>query len=501
MRRLYCVQPIHLLMKSYALTLLSFLISSFLFAQAPPEAINYSGVARDNAGLPVANSAIGLQLGILETTSSGTIIYQEDHATTTDDYGRFSVALGMGTPSTGVFSILDWGGDSHFLSVGMDVNGGTTYQLMGTTQMLSVPYALYAKSAGESNEDNDTSATNEIQSLTLSGDTLYLSGSNYVVLSDLGQSPDLPFIITNAATGITTYTAILGGEVIDLNGTVVVERGVVYDSIPSPTTVVNFGQIIIGSGQGGFNDTVGHNFQNPFLWVNTTYYARAYAITDQNDIAYGNEVTFTAGPSTNSTGSGVTDIDGNNYSTVIFGNGQEWMAENLRTSKYANGDLIPQITDPTSWTNANSDAFCWYDNDSNYDIPYGKLYNGHVSIDPRNACPTGWHVPDSVELRAMVEYWGGPFQAGYHLQSSDSGVWDSPGFNSSEFNLPGSGFRAIAAEFHSLHTEAYLWSREVASEFQSNGLRVSNFGSNPIGSAASIPLFTTDGISIRCIKD
>ncbi|MCP4091378.1 MAG: hypothetical protein GY746_16540, partial [Gammaproteobacteria bacterium] len=73
----------------------------------------------------------------------------------------------------------------------------------------------------------------------------------------------------------------------------------------------------------------------------------------------------------------VTDIDGNSYNTVVIGT-QEWMAENLRTTKYQNGDNIPNVTDTTEWANLSTGAFCWYDNDNQYEIPYGKLYNWHA---------------------------------------------------------------------------------------------------------------------------
>ena len=90
-------------------------------------------------------------------------------------------------------------------------------------------------------------------------------------------------------------------------------------------------------------------------------------------------------------GNGVTDIDGNNYPTTIYGS-LEVMAENLKTTRFANGDPIPNVTDFSIWSNLSSGAWCNFLNDPANDSIYGKLYNGFVVDDSRNVCPTGWHV-------------------------------------------------------------------------------------------------------------
>jgi uncharacterized protein (TIGR02145 family) len=103
----------------------------------------------------------------------------------------------------------------------------------------------------------------------------------------------------------------------------------------------------------------------------------------------------------------VSDIDGNSYKTIAIGN-QVWMAENLKTGRYLNGDLIPIISSNSDWINAyytQADASCWYNNDStNYDCPYGKLYNWHVVNDSRKVCPMGWNVPTDQEWLQLVNF-------------------------------------------------------------------------------------------------
>jgi hypothetical protein len=129
--------------------LLSFFTHLTVFGQAP-NLINYQGVARDNSGNELVNQSISLQLSILEDNSNGTVVYSETHFTTTNDFGLFNTHIGNGTLTSGAFSNIDWGGHSHFLKVEMDASGGSNYTLLGTSQLVSVPYALYAAESGSS---------------------------------------------------------------------------------------------------------------------------------------------------------------------------------------------------------------------------------------------------------------------------------------------------------------------------------------------------------------
>jgi hypothetical protein len=114
------------------------------FAQAP-QGLNYQGVARNNAGVELPNQNIGIQLSILDGAATGTVLYTETHALLTDANGLFTLVIGFGTPTTGTFSAVNWAvGGSKWLKVSMDAAGGSNYQLMGTSQLLSVPYALFA---------------------------------------------------------------------------------------------------------------------------------------------------------------------------------------------------------------------------------------------------------------------------------------------------------------------------------------------------------------------
>lgn len=133
--------------KLITLLTLAFCISNLLIAQVPPNAFNYSAVARNAAGVPIANTTIGIQIGILKTSALGALQYQENHFVNTDAFGLFNLTVGAGAVQSGSMAAINWSNDNYYLKVGMDANGSTNFLTMGTTQLLSVPYALHAKTA------------------------------------------------------------------------------------------------------------------------------------------------------------------------------------------------------------------------------------------------------------------------------------------------------------------------------------------------------------------
>jgi hypothetical protein len=323
-------------MKKYIIfIILVFVINSVLEAQIPPNAFNYSAVARNPAGNPIANSTIGIQITILKTSMTGLSQYSENHFVNTDAFGLFNLVIGGGAVQSGSMSNIKWGNDNYYLKVGMDAAGGTNFLTMGTTQLLSVPYALHSKTAdsfskplneldpifnssvAKSIKSSDTSKWNNkqdkltagtgisinnntinlingitITSISAAGDTLYLSNGRTFVTGSSSGSLLLPTITTSAVSGITSNSATFGGIINNANGNQIMERGIVYSTNPKPTIVSN--KIIIGNGIGTFDTISALGYQYPHLLKpNTTYYVRAYAITENNITAYGNEISFT----------------------------------------------------------------------------------------------------------------------------------------------------------------------------------------------------------------
>lgn len=105
----------------------------------------------------------------------------------------------------------------------------------------------------------------------------------------------------------------------------------------------------------------------------------------------------------NNNGSTVKDIDGNVYHTIVIGT-QTWMLENLKTTKYSNGDPIPNITDSLTWVSLETGAYCNYNNDENNSVIYGRLYNWYSVNDSRKLAPVGWHVPNDSEWRTLTDF-------------------------------------------------------------------------------------------------
>ena len=128
-------------------TLCFLLLTLVVNAQTPPNAFNYSAVARNAAGQPIATTTIGIQVTILKTSPTGASQYSENHFVNTDAYGLFNLVIGAGAVQSGSMATIDWSNDNYYLKVGMDAAGGTNFLTMGTTQLLSVPYALHAKTA------------------------------------------------------------------------------------------------------------------------------------------------------------------------------------------------------------------------------------------------------------------------------------------------------------------------------------------------------------------
>jgi uncharacterized protein (TIGR02145 family) len=123
----------------------------------------------------------------------------------------------------------------------------------------------------------------------------------------------------------------------------------------------------------------------------------------------------------------VKDFEGNVYKTITIGT-QTWMADNLRTTKYRNGDAIPEVTDSSAWINLITGAYCNYNNTRNNDtiVSYGRFYNLYAVTDNRNICPTGWHVSTDAEWTTLTDYLGGASVAGDKLKEKGTTHWESP---------------------------------------------------------------------------
>lgn len=146
-------------MNKITLLLILFFSQIFTSFAQSPQKFNYQGVARDNSGNILPNQNIGLRLSIRQGTPTGTIVYRETHSTSTNPFGLFDIEAGGGIVLSGTFSAINWGAGPYFFQTELDATGGTNYLNMGTTQLLSVPYALYAETSGSGGSTGATGAT------------------------------------------------------------------------------------------------------------------------------------------------------------------------------------------------------------------------------------------------------------------------------------------------------------------------------------------------------
>jgi hypothetical protein len=179
-------------------------VSNYVTAQAP-EKMSYQAVIRNSSDALVSNQSIGMRISLLQGSTSGTAVYVETQNPTSNTNGLVSIEIGGGTSFSGSFSAIDWANGPFFIKTETDPTGGTNYTITGTSQLLSVPYALHAKTAGSVNEtdpifaasvasgisSNDT--TNWNNDLIFDGDTTHWKANN----------GDIGFVLGNV--GIGTY--------------------------------------------------------------------------------------------------------------------------------------------------------------------------------------------------------------------------------------------------------------------------------------------------------
>lgn len=133
-----------------------FLFATLIFSQSPSK-LNYQGVVRNSSNALVSNSAVGIKMSIKQGSATGTTVYSETHTKTTNENGLFTLEIGTGTVLNGTFSNIDWSNGPFYLTSDVDLTGGTNYTLSNTSQMMSVPYALYAEKSGTSTNSSSSS--------------------------------------------------------------------------------------------------------------------------------------------------------------------------------------------------------------------------------------------------------------------------------------------------------------------------------------------------------
>ena len=386
----------------------------------------------------------------------------------------------------------------------------TTTEITSITQTTSVSGGNITDDKGESvtargvcwgisenptTSDNKTSDASGIgifaSSLTgLIGNTTYYVrayatnsvGTQYGNQVNFKTSPLMPSITTETVSSITSTSSASGGTIGSDGGAPVTSRGVCWSTSQKPT--VTDSKTDNGTGTGTFTSSISG------LDGMTTYYIRAYA-TNSVGTAYGNEISFTT--------YAVNDIDGNGYNSVTIGT-QTWMAKNLKTSKYNDGEIIPLVVDNTGWATLITPGYCWYNNDdATNKTSYGAMYNWYAT-NTNKLCPTGWHVPTDAEWTILTNYLGGISAAGGKMKEAGIMHWTTPNTgatNESEFTaLPG-GYRDRTGIFYYIGDYGRWW---CSTEFDAQSGWGRGMGYN-VGNISVYGYIKQIGFSVRCLKD
>ncbi|MBN1185003.1 MAG: hypothetical protein JXB49_22145 [Bacteroidales bacterium] len=498
-------------MKKSVVILVLVFFTLTLFAQSPQK-MSFQSLIRDNDENPIVEKVIGVKLSILKDYEDGAIEFSEIHKTTTNKNGLMTLEIGNGTAVKGALGEVNWSEGNFYFKIEIDPEGGTNYLLSSTTQVMSVPYALYAEDSDNSfyaNYSDSADYAKKADALNdggVKGQMLYWDGFNWVYLDPgidglilmmkngvpvWGGGADSSYVqvFTGISKNITQDIAECEGRLKNDNELIITEKGICYGIYANAPTIAG-------------NKIVNNQTSDFFacfitgLKPATIYYYRAYAITDKG-VDYGDVRSFATLP--NET---VTDIDGNVYPVVNIGF-QTWMAENLKTTKLNDGTAIALKINKQDWTTTNNPAYCYYNNDmAQYKNTYGALYN-RIAVNTNKLCPTGWRVPSDDDFKTLSNFLF--TNIGGKLKEVGTTNWNAPnagatnelGFNA----LPG-GERDASSnsfqDFESIKTYAMFWcSKSNIFGNTINSYRLSSSNNSFLSTSYG---YDRSGYSVRCIK-
>jgi len=282
--------------KLFTSVLLVLLVSASVFCQ-PPQAFKYQAVVRNSSGDIVQNQTVGVRINIRDVSAGGTIIYQESHTMATNDYGVLNLNIGSGTPTIGTFSSIVWRTDAKYIEVLVDITGGTNYISMGSNELLSVPYAQFAKNSLDSY-------------WTKNGSNIYYPDGNIGIGATSPQYRMDIYAPGTTSTGIAAFRNSLGESKIILrqnsNGCGSVN---IYNASQVATAVLQ------GDGISYFNGGylgIGTNSPTTNLTVKSSGYTHGVYVNSSDD-----QLIFRVRQNSDESGS-IYVYDGSGVNTVLF---------------------------------------------------------------------------------------------------------------------------------------------------------------------------------------
>jgi len=495
-------------MKRLYFIIVAVIIFATLFGQAPA-GFKYQAVLRDASGNVRSNTNVSIDVAILQGNATGTQVFIETHIVTTNEFGLIN--LEIGSKNTSGFADIVWSEGPYFMKIIID---GTE---MGTSQLLSVPYAMYAKTVENGFSGNYEDLTNT--------PTLF-SGS----YNDLTDKPSLFdgtwTILTGKPTTLTGYgitdamstshiaNGITSTNITNWNSAFVwgnhsgLYRPITYvpawsEISSKPTTIAGFGisDAVTTSG----NQTIGGNktFTGTINVNNKTITNLASPVNTNDAVnkGYVDDIKETIYNELLDAGMNgiVKDVEGNTYKTIKIGD-QVWMAENLAylpsLSYEISSTTIPHYyvgEDVQTVVEAKSTGFY---------KTYGVVYNWPAAV---NACPSGWHLPSIAEWNMLIDYLGGGVIAADKLKEVGTHHWIENRFATNE-----SGFTALPAGIDLISQFEYsgfycaFWSNTESTALNAKSVSMMSEGAGNFDEDRLVVVgdhHKAVGISVRCIKD
>jgi uncharacterized protein (TIGR02145 family) len=379
--------------------LVAVLLTASVFAQSP-EKMSYQAVIRNSSDAIVTNTQIGMQISILQGSASGTAVYVETQTPTTNANGLVSIEIGAGTMLSGDFTTIDWANGTYFIKTETDPAGGNSYSITGTSQLLSVPYAMHAKSAetvsgGITETDPVFGAWDKSTGISITENQI----------SDLGN-----YIETETDPSVPTGTQ--AGEMQYWNGTAWVtvaateNEGATLQMIGGIPTWV-----------GGTPPTP--NVTNPTtgeIWMDRNLGASQVATSSTDANAYGD--LYQWGRAADGHESRTSATTSTNATSAVPNDGNAW-----------DGFFITEGSSPYDWLTPQDD----------------NLWQGVSGTN--NPCPSGYRLPTEAEWEAERTSWS---------SNNAAGAFASP------LKLPVAGYRYYSnGSLYNVGSYGYYWSSTV----------------------------------------
>ena len=481
--------------------LVAVLLTASVFAQTP-EKMSYQAVIRNSSDALVTNTQVGMQISILQGSASGTVVYTETQTPTTNVNGLVSMEIGSGAG----FSTIDWANDIYFIKTETDPTGGTNYTIIGTSQLLSVPYALHAKTAESVSGgiiETDPIFTNwdkDYADLTNTPTTITTAQADAIVANTAKNSyPEtdatkLAGIEDGAQVNVQADWDATTGDALILNKPDIPEAADGSETKVTAGTNVS----VTGAGTADSPYEISATGATGLPTGTAPGQMQYWDGTKWVTVAAGNEgqvLTFTGGVPTWTTTAGFRDVqnpvtgaiwmdrnlgstrvatsrdDENSYGDLYqWGRGADW--HQIRTSgttSALSGSATPGHSD---FIMSQSDPVDWLITQNN------NLWQGLDGIN--NPCPDGYRLPTRAEWEAEKATW--------------SVVGASGGINS-HLKLPAAGARSVSGDLINKGNSGDYWSSTVSG---TKSFYLTFWGESTTG---VITEYRAVGMSVRCIKD